>query len=216
MSQLLTKTLEQTILDRRSVRRYRPNVSIPEQDLKKILKLAGDAPSAWNLQHWRFLVIDDPESKKKVLPAANHQQQVMEASAVLVILGDLEAYKMYETVFGPMVRAGFMKQEAYEAMEENIRNAYANDRQFARDEAFRNASLAAMQLMLAAKSEGYDTCPMSGFDPQALTEVLNIPERYVPVMMITIGSAMRQAHRTRRLPVEQFIIKNRFSPVPSE
>lgn len=82
------------IQDRRSVRYYDSEVKISRDEMKDILQLATLAPSGANLQPWRFLVIDSQELKQKLLPIANSQQQVIEASAVIAILGDLEGYKL--------------------------------------------------------------------------------------------------------------------------
>ncbi len=79
------------------------------------------------------------------------------------------------------------------------------DRDFALQDAVRNASLAAMQLMLAAKSLGIDSCPMIGFKPQEFADAFHIPDRYVPVMLICLGYGVRDAHATIRLPLEEAV-----------
>ena len=81
-----------------------------------------------------------------------------------------------------------MKEEAKERLAKNIESAYARE-QFPRD-AFSNASLATMQLMLATKATGWDTCAIGGFNPQALTDEFNVSSRYVPIMLITIGNQL--------------------------
>ena len=130
---------------------------------------------------------------KRLHPIAYNQQQILDASAVVAILGDLEAYKNVEPVYGPIVEQGFMKEEAKERLANNIESAYSRE-QFPRDAAFSNASLAAMQLMLAAKATGWDTCAIGGFNPQALTEEFNVSSRYVPIMLITIGESTLKGH----------------------
>jgi putative NAD(P)H nitroreductase len=83
---------------------------------------------------------------------------------------------------------------------------------FKRDEAVRNASLSAMLFMLVAKEKGWDTCPMIGFDPAAVSAELNIPDAYVPAMMITIGKedTTNQRPRGYRKPVGEFVSYNAF------
>ena len=95
-----------------------------------------------------------------------------------------------------------MKEEAKERLAKNIESAYARE-QFPRDAAFSNASLAAMQLMLAAKATGWDTCAIGGFNPQALTDEFNVSSRYVPIMLITIGESTLKGHPAPRMSVEQ-------------
>lgn len=145
------------LYERTSTRAFNPEKEISSTELHEILKGAAQAPSAWNLQHWKFLVFQGEDVQKRLHPIAYNQQQILDASAVVAILGDLEAYKNVEPVYGPIVEQGFMKEEAKERLAKNIESAYARE-QFPRDAAFSNASLAAMQLMLAAKATGWDTC----------------------------------------------------------
>lgn len=195
---------------RHSVRKYQPGVTIPAEDLNEILELAATAPSSWNLQHWRFLVIQDQANKERLLPIAYNQQQVVECSANIVILGDLEANKEAEGIYGPALAAGNLPQKAYDTLVGNIHAAYAGNNSTPLDEANRNASLAAMQLMLAAKAKGYDTVPMGGFDRQKLIEAYNIPSRYYPVMLISLGTAAVPAHPTGRFSLDKLVIKESF------
>lgn len=207
---LTPMTLEEAMNTRHSVRKYKAGASIPEQELTEILELAASAPSSWNLQHWRFLVVTEQSNKERLLPIAANQQQVVDCSAVIIVLGDLEADRSAEAVYRPGLEAGVLSQQVYDTLLGNIKAAYSGQSAIPRDEANRNASLAAMQLMLAAKAKGYDTCPMGGFDRDKIMEVLNIPDRYFPVMMITLGTAAAPAHDTARFPLEQLVIRESF------
>lgn len=192
----------QFMIERTSIRHYDPNVVISKEKLKELLKIAGKAPSAWNLQHWHFVVFHSQTAKERLLPIANHQQQIVDSSAVVAVLGDLQANQKTNDVYQPLVDEGHMTEEIKKTLAGQIERAYQNQ-QFARDAAFTNASLGAMQLILAAKAEGYDTCPIGGFDKKAFMKEFNISERYIPVMLITIGKALKPAHKSNRLPVEQ-------------
>lgn len=195
---------EEIMLSRHSVRKYERGVTIPEAELNDILSLAASAPSSWNLQHSRFLVVTDQAVKERLLPVTYNQQQTVDASVVVVVLGDLQANlaaaEVYEKA-APEIRDMMLGQ---------INGAYENNPQLARDEAIRNASLGAMQLMLAAKAKGYDTVPMGGYDKDALIKALNIPDRYVPVMIVPIGKAAAPGRPTERLPLEHQVIRESF------
>lgn len=201
-------TAAEAMLARHSVRQYQPGLTIPTEDLNEILELAASAPSSWNLQHWRYLVVTDQARKESLLPLAYNQQQVVDSSAVIILLGDLEADKAAEVIYGKAVEAG-MSPEVRDTLVGQVKGAYQN-KQFAHDEAVLNASLSAMQLMLAAKAKGYDTCPMGGFSRDAVRKELNIPERYYPVMMLTLGTAAAQAHGSGRLSLDELVIKETF------
>jgi nitroreductase len=192
------------LLDRHSVRKYKRDVSISDEQLNEILELTTTAPSSWNLQHWRFLVIRDQANKDQLLPLAYNQQQVSDASAIIIVLGDLQANLVAPKVFEnapPQVRESMLGQ---------INGAYTNNPELAHDEAIRNASLGAMQLMIVAKAKGYDTVPMGGYDKAAVKDLLNIPDRYVQIMMIALGEAETPGRATERLPIEHQTIHESF------
>ncbi|MGZ7446122.1 nitroreductase family protein [Paenibacillus sp. TH7-28] len=196
--------------ERHAVKHFDPAHKLSESEITFLLEMAGSAPSAWNLQPWKFLVIADPRLQEKLLPIAYGQRQVAEASAVIAILGDLEAHRDAEMILSRDVAAGLMPEEVRANLIGQIEAAYLNNPQFPRDEAIRNASLTSMQLMLAAKAIGYDTCPMGGYDPAALIEAFDIPSRYIPVMLVAIGKAARPSRPTTRLPAEQTAVWNGF------
>ncbi|MBU8907627.1 nitroreductase family protein [Desertibacillus haloalkaliphilus] len=190
--------------ERSSVRKYKRGEKIPRETLEKVLKMAGTAPSAWNLQHWKFVVVEDQTRKDELVPIAYGQEQVSDASAVIIVLGDTEADQNGEIVYKDA------PTEVKETLLGNIKQAYENVPNFAVDEAIRNASFAAMQLMLAAKALDLDTCPIGGFDRDAIVEKLNIPQRYLPSMMITIGYAAAPAHPTDRFSLDEIVVNERF------
>jgi nitroreductase len=216
-SQTIEKIEEQMFLDvireRRSVRVYDPTVKISREEMTEILELATLAPSSSNLQPWRFLVIDTPELKGKPLPITFNQQQVVEASAVIAVLGDVESYKKAEKIYGQAVEAGFMPADTATSFIERTVGMYSSlSPEVARQIVFTDGGLISMQLMLVARAKGYDTVPMGGYDKAKLVEAFGISERYVPVMLIAIGKAAKPGHPTTRLPIEDVAF---FNEMPS-
>lgn len=203
----LNETLR-VISERHAVKKYETGVQMPEADLQTILKAASEAPSAWNLQHWKFLVIESEADKQKLLPIAYNQVQVVESCLTIAVLGDLEANRN-AVIYDQAVEAGFLKPEIRDALVGQINGAYQNP-QVARDSAIMNASLAAQNIMLAARSLGYDTCPMGGFNPEKLAQEFNIPGRYVPVMLISVGKAKEPARPSGRLPLSETVVRGSF------
>jgi nitroreductase len=199
------KTMEQ----RHAVKNFQQGHRLPKEHLNQILQAAALAPSAWNLQHWKFLTIEDETFKQKLLPIAYGQKQIVESSVVIAVLGDLQANLNVEPVYAPLVTAGQLPQSMKESLAGQIEGAYQNS-QVARDEAIRNGSLAAMQLMLAAKALGYDSCPMGGFDHAGLVKEFNVPDRYIPVLLISVGVASTPARASSRLPLDQLVVSNTF------
>lgn len=199
------------IRERRSVRKYDPSWKISEQEIKEILGEAILAPSSSNLQPWRFIVITDQELKEKLLPIANNQQQTVEASAVIAVLGDTEAYSKAETIYEYAQAAGYVTPEVGEAMAKRSREGYSSMPVEVLENIARiDGGLVSMQLMLSAKAKGYDTVPMGGFNPDGFRELFQIPERYVTVMLIALGKAAVEGRPTVRLPLEEVTHWNGF------
>ncbi|MEF3301596.1 nitroreductase family protein [Paenibacillus sp. GYB003] len=196
----------QVVKERRSVRVYDPNWTIPEDELRDILQTAILAPSSSNLQPWRFLVIRDAELKRKLLPIANNQQQVVDASAVIAVLGDLKSYEKAESIYASAVAAGYMSEEVKSDFVKRTVQIYGSlPEPVAKSIVQVDGGLVSMQLMLAAKAKGYDTVPMGGYNKEKFVEAFGVPDRYVPVMLIALGKAAKEGHPTTRLPLDEVV-----------
>ncbi|WP_240415608.1 nitroreductase family protein [Paenibacillus periandrae] len=198
---------------RRSATKFIPGVEITDQELEEIFSLVKFAPSAFNLQHAHYVVVKDPEVKNKVYEAAYKQYKVQSASAAIVVLGNKEAYKDAGKINEGLLHLGVINQQEYDMTVESVHSFYEGGGEtFKREEAIRNAGISAMLMMLAAKEKGWDTCPMIGFDPKAVSEVLDIPDTHVPVLLITIGKEDTSKLRPRgyRKPVGEFVSFNKF------
>lgn len=201
------------VKQRRSANKFLPDTQLPREELDEIFSLVKYAPSAFNLQHQHYVVVDDPQIKDRMYEAAYRQYKVKTASAVILVLGDTAAYQNVEKVNEGLLQLGVITKHEFEREASSVRSFYESRGEgFQREEAIRNASLSAMLFMLAAKDKGWDTCPMIGFDSQAVQEILNIPDRYMPVMMITIGKEDVSSQRVRgyRKPAGEFVSYNGF------
>jgi nitroreductase len=196
------KDLFQVIEERRAVKVFNPDEKISKEELTDILELAGKAPSAWDLQHWHFYVFHDQEAKDKLFKLAYNQTQIRDAAATIAILGDKEANKNYEPVFAPLVEAGALSKEIYNALAGQIEGAYQRE-EYPLVAAHHNAGLAAMQLMLVAQAKGWDTCPIGGFDHEGFIKEFNVPERYVPIMIIPVGKKLKPGRPSPRLEINK-------------
>ena len=197
------------IHERTSINNFDPTKSISEAEIRAIVADATQAPSSYNIQHWRFIAVTDPEKKKQLQAAAYNQPKVGNASATLIVLGDMQGYEKLEKIYAPLVQRGAMTREAVSAGVQRATAAYVNNPQFQRDEAIRSGALAGMTLMIAAQARGYVTGPMIGFDPEQVKKRFNISDRYVPVMLITLGhAAPGNSPRKPRLPVDEVLAFN--------
>ncbi|MBV7506912.1 nitroreductase family protein [Bacillus sp. sid0103] len=205
---LTKKTLSEVIKERHSVRKYDSTFTISQEEIKDMLKEATQAPSSSNLQPWRFIVIQDEETKKELRAVANNQEQVETASAIIAVLGDKEMYKSVEKVYRSAYEAGFMDEANMNRLIEGTNKTYP----YASEDILKNiaafdAGLVSMQLMLIAKDRGYDTVPMGGFDKEKFAKMFNIEDRLFPIVLISVGKAAAPAFNTTRLPLEDILIE---------
>lgn len=201
-------SFDQLLKSRRSAMKFIPNVPISTEELEEMFQLATLAPSSFNLQHAHYMVIIDPDEKERLREAAYGQYKIHTASAAIVVLGDLNAYKQAEEIYNGMLLLGMMDRMSFDQMIQDITSLYeGRGASFQHEEAIRNASLSAMLFMLIAKEHGWDTCPMIGFDVEAVRKEFHIPANLVPAMMITIGKEDDSKVRPRgyRKPVGQFV-----------
>ncbi|MCL6601720.1 MAG: nitroreductase family protein [Paenibacillus sp.] len=202
---------DKVIRDRHSVRKYDPTWKISNEEIKELLGEAILAPSSSNLQPWRFIVINDQALKEQLLPIANNQQQVVDASAVIAVLGDVEAYRNAETIYDQAVDAGIMPLEVRDMMVNHISKGYPSmGPEKLKEIALVDGGLISMQLMLAAKARGLDTVPMGGYNAEAFREMFQIPQRYATVMLIALGKAAVEGRNSVRLPLEDVTSWNGF------
>jgi len=199
--------------DRRSANKFLPDVDITDAAFEEMFRLVKYAPSAFNLQHAHYIVVKDPELKNKVYEASNKQYKVHSASAVIIVLGNTQAHQDVARINEGFLNLGILSKQEYDATVQSVSSFY-EDRgdTFKRDEAIRNASLSAMTFLYIAKEKGWDTCPMIGFDAEAIQELLHIPSHYVPSLMIAIGKEDVSSQRPRgyRKPNGEFVSYNGF------
>ncbi|SDC83797.1 Nitroreductase [Terribacillus halophilus] len=196
----------QIVQDRRSIRTYDENVKISKEEMSEMLTVATKAPSSVNLQPWRFVVIESPEAKAKLAPLARfNQQQVKTSSAVIAVFADMNNLDYLEEIYGKAVENGLMPQEVKDQQVVAIRNLLSGiTEQQNRETILIDSGLISMQLMLTAKAYGYDTNPIGGFEKDQIAEAFDLDkDRYVPVMLLSIGKAADAGYKSYRMPVEQ-------------
>jgi nitroreductase len=195
------------IEERRAVKHYDPSFEMPEKDVQRLLDLALLSPTSFNIQNWRFVLVRDPAQKKRLRAAAWDQAQVEEAQLTFVLCGDPNSWQKSPGRYWKNA-----PEEARETLVPMIEQFYTNaGEQVQRDEVMRSCGIAAQTLMLAAKSMGYDSCPMIGFDQQQVAELINLPKDHLIGMMLVIGKALKPAHpRGGQLPKEEVVFADRF------
>lgn len=194
------------IESRRSIKSFDIHHKMTQAEIDKLMSLAMLSPTAFNIQHWRFIVVTDPVLRQQIRAVSWNQAQVEEASLLIVITADLKAWeKQPERYWQHAPKA------VSDVLVPAIGQYYASNEQVQRDEAMRSSGMAAMTIMLAAKEMGYDTCPMDGFDFDAVAKLLNLPADHTPAMFVTVGKAIKEASpRGGQLVMNEVVIQNKF------
>ena len=184
---------------RRSIRKFR-NEPIPADDLRELLRLVGRAPSAFNVQPWRFVVVTDPAVKQRLREAAYGQAQVTSAPAVIVLYSDMrDALATIDEAIHPDVQG-----EKREQQKRSLLASFAK-RNDAEREAWgaQQSNIALGYLMLLARGMGLDTSPMAGFKPDEVKAILGLPAHVQIPAMVAIGVADEEGFRSHRHEVDR-------------
>lgn len=192
--------------DRRSVKRYDKTVKISREEMSSIIQDALTAPSSFNLQPWRFVVVDTPEGKEAIRPYMMFNEKQWEtSSAIIAIFADIENASRAHEIYTSAYDNGLIDKATKDLIvdmiatylpqrpqEQNIRTAIFD------------CGLITMQLMLSAKNHGYDTNPIGGFDREETAKALGIDtERYLPLLLLSIGKGADEGHESIRYTVDE-------------
>lgn len=191
---------------RRSIKGFDPSHCMTEEEITRLLGLTILSPTAFNIQHWRFVLVRDPALRAEIRKVAWDQPQVTDASLLVILCADLKAWEKEPARYWRNA-----PQAVQDFIVPAIHDYYAGREQVQRDEAMRSCGLAGMTLMLAAKEMGYDTCPMDGFDFDAVARLINLPADHVIAFMIAVGKAVKEPWpRGGQLPLSEVLITDRF------
>lgn len=192
---------------RRSIKHFDPTQPMPEADIATLMRLAGLTPSSFNMQNYRFVLVRDQELRRQIRAVAWDQAQVTDASLLVVLCADLKAHSTQ-----PGRYWSHAPQPVHDLLVPALKNFYAGKPALVRDEGMRSTGLAGMALMLAARGLGYESCPMIGFDAEAVARLIRLPDDHAISFMVAIGKSLGEPWpRGHRLDTAETVITNRFS-----
>lgn len=198
---------EEAIKAPRAVKHYDPTHKMTDEEINELLSLAILSPTAFNIQNWRFVVVSDPDLREKIREVAWDQALVTDTSLFIVLCANLKSWEKQPERYWTGA-----PQEVQDFIVPAIDQYYRDKDQVQRDEAMRSCGIAAQTLMLAAKSMGYDSCPMDGFDFDKVAQIINLPDDHVIAMFVAIGKGTKEAWpRPGQLPLHEVVIRNSFN-----
>jgi len=191
---------------RRAIRHFDPNHKMTEEEIRKLMSAVLLSPTAYNIQHWRFVLVRDPELRKQIREAGWGQAQITDASLLIILCADMKAWEKNPARYWQNA-----PEETQNYMVSAIDQYYRGKEVVQRDECMRSCGIAAQTIMLTAKAMGYDTSPMDGFDFEAVGKLIHLPSDHVVAMMVAVGKGIKPPWpRAGQLPYEEVIITDKF------
>lgn len=195
------------IYQRRAVKHYDPEHKLSQEEETKLLEAAIQAPTSFNIQHWRFVIVRDSELRQRIRKEfGNDQAQITDASLLVIVTADVKAWQKE-----PQRYWRNAPQEVADLLVNWMGPFHEGREWLQRDEAQRSIGMAMQTIMLAAKAMGYDSCPMIGFDIDKVAELINLPEDHVMGPMVAIGKRTKDPwSKPGQLPLDEVVVENAF------
>lgn len=195
------------IYQRCSVKHFDPEHKLTPQEETKLLEATIQAPTSFNIQHWRFVVVWDPELRQQIRTEhGNDQAQMTDASLLIIMTADVNAWKKDPARY--WVNA---PDEVAELLVNWMGPFHEGREWLQRDEAQRSIGMAMQTLMLSAKAMGYDSCPMIGYDVEKVAELIDLPADHVMGPMVAIGKGTKESWpKPGQLPLAELVFENGF------
>jgi nitroreductase len=206
--------------------------SFERELIERLLRIAQWAPSGYNLQPTRFVVVADPLARSRIRRACMNQQAIEEAPIIIVFAGDHRASDRIEETLNSDLAAGAITPEYANFLRKIVRLMFKQGplginwlwkatliplarvfvpipQMMAVHKRFwlaKQVMLCAMNFMLAAEAAGLQTVPMEGFDTERLRHSLDLPRSWEPILVVPIGYAASGPGKKTRLPLESVML----------
>ncbi len=195
------------IYGRRSVKEYDATHNLTKEEEKKLFEATIQAPTSFNIQHWRFVVLRNSALREKIRKEfGNDQAQMTDASLLVLFTADVKAWKKNPDRYWENA-----PKEVADLLVNWMGPFHEGKDALQRDEAQRSIGMAMQTLMLAAKDMGYESCPMIGFDSEKVAELINLPNDYVMGPMVAIGKGTKEPWpKPGQLPLNELMVEDSF------
>ncbi|MFN3189481.1 MAG: nitroreductase family protein [Aureliella sp.] len=196
------------IYKRRSVKHFDAAHQMTAEEEQKLFETVLQAPTSFNIQHWRFIVLRDSELRAKIRKEyGNDQAQMTDASLLVLFTADTMAWKKDPGRY--WVNA---PQEVSDLLVGWMGPFHDGREWLQRDEAQRSIGMAMQTMMVAAQGLGYDSCPMIGFDIDEVAKLVSLPEDHVMGPMVAIGKGTKDPWpKPGQLPLSEVKFDNSFA-----
>ncbi len=199
-------SVAEALQQRRSIRWFDAAHRMSDDEFNYLMEHVRLSPTALNIQNWRFVRVTDAVQRQTLRAVGFDQAQFTDASEIIVFCYDQKAWQQQPERYwrdAPEELASMFKKNF---------ELYFSQQGIERDEGLRSCGMAAMSTMLLAREMGYDSCPMTGYDPAAVAEIINLPANHHIAMMVALGKRTQEAWaRPGLLPLSELMVENRFA-----
>ena len=197
----------EAIYNRRAVKHFDSDHQLTKEEENKLLEATIQAPTSFNIQHWRFVILRDPQLRAKIRTEfGNDQSQMTDASLLVLFTADVKAWNKDSERYWKNA-----PKEVAELLVNWMGPFHAEKEWLQRDEAQRSIGIAMQTMMLAAQEMGYQSCPMIGFDHEKVAELINLPTFHVIGPMVAIGKGTKEPWpKPGQLPLSELVVENSF------
>lgn len=201
---------EQLVKKRRATHHFDPNFKLSDEVFKKLIEVVRFSPSGYNAQPWKFILIRESEALKKISKIAFNQTHLIEAGNVIVVIGHTKIVDDPDALLKDWVKYGYCTEHKVSTYKHTFTKHRTEGR--LKQMALRNASIGATTLLYAAEDMGLSTCPMMGFSQPQLVDFLEIPDDYIPILLVPIGKGIPEKERPQlpRKEVDDLIFFEKF------
>lgn len=197
----------EAIYNRRAIKHFDKDHHLTQEEEHQLLQATIQAPTSFNIQHWRLVILRDPELRAKIRKELGHDQaQITDSSLLVLFTADIKAWQ--KTPERYWVNA----PKAVADLLVGWMGPFHEGREWLqRDEAQRSIGMAMQTLMLAAQDLGYQSCPMIGFEIEKVAELIRLPEDHVMGPMVAIGKGIKDSWpKPGQLSLEEIVFENSF------
>ena len=192
----------QAIIQRRSIKTFKADEIAPEL-LKQLVELTVAAPSSFNVQAWRIVLVQDEEQKAALATASWNQKQIIQAPVTFVFAADVKAgEKDLTPIYEQAMLNGAWNEGTVNYFRGAIPQFQAGLGDKRREYAIKDAMIAATNLVLAAESLGLSTCFMNGWIEEKVKEVIGTDDPDLAIaVLVPVGYAAEPRLNPGRLPL---------------
>ena len=197
----------EAVYKRRAVKHFDAAHTLTEKEERNLLEATIQAPTSFNIQHWRLVILREPQLRARIRKEyGNDQAQMTDASLLILFTADVKAWQKNPERY--WVNA---PQEVSDLLVNWMGPFHEGRDWLQRDEAQRSIGMALQTLMLVAQDMGYESCPMIGFDIEKVAEIINLPEDHIMGPMVAVGKGIKDTWpKPGQLPLEDIVFENTF------